>query len=420
MEGFFSAKNIFFLGVKGVMMSNLAIMCAQMGKQVFGSDTDDSQITDETVSRLGIKVIDTDDDLPNDVDLVVYGAAHGGETSHQVKMAKEKSIKIVTQGALIAEIIKLFPKSIATCGCHGKTGTTSITAFALESLGAKVSWLIGAPHFSGYDKAGNIIKLDGGRYREDADIFVFEADEYAVCPPSDKTPKLLLYHPSHIICTNIDFDHPDIYRDLAHVKNVFAEFFTHARYVYECHSDTIEGNKDGIYRCLHDFGYKRADVEKAMTRYVGVSRRMDYYGEHFGVMIYDDYGHHPAEIVATIERLRELYPERRLVVAFQSHTQSRTVTLKDGFIRSLALADMALIDAIFPSAREKKSVADLTALDLEAMAHKQGHKNIKGFVTRNELVTFAKEHLRTGDIFMTIGAGDIYKIIPEVIQSFTL
>lgn len=417
MEGVLSARKVFFLGVKGVMMSNMAIMFAQMGKEVCGSDTGESQITDDVVKKLKISVIDIDDDLPGDVDLLVYGAAHGGESNSQVKSAKAKGIATITQGALIADIIKLFPKSIAICGCHGKTGTSSLVAFALYSLGAKVSWLIGAPHFSGYNKTGNVVKYDGGRYSSDAEIFVFEADEYAVCPPSDKTPKLLLYHPTHIICTNIDFDHPDIYRDLAHVKNVFAEFFTHARYVYECHSDTIEGNKDGVYRCLHDFGYKRADVEKEMESYVGVSRRLDFYGEHGGVMIYDDYGHHPAEIEATILRLREIYPENRLIIAFQSHTQSRTLALKEGFVRSLALADVALIDAIFPSAREKKRSTDLTARDLEAMAHSEGHKNIKGFTTRNELVDFAKENLRKGDIFMTIGAGDIYKIIPQIIAS---
>lgn len=398
------------------MMSNLALFAYQMGKEVCGSDTTDPQITDENLQSIKLVPISLGDNLPSGVDLVVYGAAHGGASSPQVLMALEKKIPTITQGKFIADLLEQFPKSIAVCGCHGKTSTTSMLAYATHSLGLKVSWLIGAPHFRGVDSKGEIAKFDGGRYIPGSDILVFEADEYAVCPPEDKTPKILLYHPTHIICTNIDFDHPDIYKDLAHVRKVFLEFFTHSKHLYECNSTSLDGNRVGIYSCLKDFGFNEKWSKEVLDGFVGVARRLDYYGEMKSVKVFDDYGHHPSEIAATISKLRDMYPERRLVMVFQSHTHSRTKSLKNEFVDSFAHADVTLIDAIFPSAREKNDGKSITAIELAKLAKEKGYENIYGFEKRDELEYFLYSIVKKGDVVLTIGAGDIYKIIPALMK----
>ncbi len=429
-----SSKSVFIVGIKGVAMAGLARMLSQMGKKVSGSDTNEVQITDDLLNALSIKYYALADSLPVGVDLVVYSAAHGGSESAQVKEAQNKGITVVSQAGLIAEIIKLFPLSIAICGCHGKTTTSALTAFILHELGVKVSWLVGAPYFkqmtndkiqisnkiqNSNDKSIHIpnneaVVFSGGNYEKESKIFVFEADEYGVCPPFDKTPKILLYYPTHIVCTNIDFDHPDIYRDLDHVKSTFTEFFTHAKHVYESKSTSIESNMNGVVQCLKDMGYDEGKIRESMKKFGGVARRLEYHGEEQGIVYYDDYAHHPAEIKVTIDEIRKKHPAKRLIVLFQSHTYSRTQALKDAFVEILSKSDIALIDEIFSSAREKEGVLPITANDLESLAKSKGYTNIKGFISREELVAYVRNLTKAGDVVVTIGAGDIYKVISRL------
>ena len=415
---FANASSIFFVGIKGVAMSNIARMMAQMGTRVSGSDTTESQITDECVSALHINTIPLEASIPDHVQLVVYGAAHEGALGAQVKEALHRKIPIITQAALIAELITLFPISLAVSGCHGKTGTTSLAAFIAQELyeGA-VSWLIGAPYFSGKSIQGAITKFTGGEYVSDAKIFIFEADEYGVCPPTDPTPKILLYHPTHILCTNVDFDHPDIFTDIAHVERVFAEFFTHAKHVTRLDSTSIAGNEQGVIDFfVTELGHDRQRVTSIAHRFTGVARRLEFHGVHGGVMIYDDYGHHPAEIHATIMALRKAHPNARIVLAFQAHTYSRTIALKEAFVDALCEADSVHIDAIFPSARESGAVT-IRATDLSDLARTKGHLHIHGYENRESLVTSLHTDVHAGDVLVTIGAGSIYTIIPEL-QTF--
>jgi len=407
------SKNIFIVGIRGVAMTGIAKILIQSGKKVEGSDTQEMQITDQLLDSLSIHISQLDDKLPDDIDLLIYSAANGGKTNPQVVEAQLRGIMIVSQATFIAEFLKQFPVSIAICGCHGKTGTTSLIAYILTQLGVKVSWLIGAPYFKGKEdgKPSNIITYPGANYDQDSKIFVFEADEYGVSPPQDMTPKLLLYYPTHIICTNIDFDHPDIYKDKMHVSQVFHQFFTHSSHLYECNSHSLNENLNGVISCLSELGYDRKTIQEIAKQFIGVARRMEYHGNSKGVDYYDDYGHHPAEIEVTISELRIKYPNRRLILLFQSHTYSRTQAFKNEFVETLSKADMVLIDTIFPSAREKMGVIPISALELETLAKTKGLSNIKGFETRSSLIDYAKSIITAGDVVMTIGAGDIYKVI---------
>src|SRR3989338_1660610 len=211
------AKKIFFLGIKGVAMTNLAVIFKKLGKDVTGSDLSEEFITDSILRNFGITFqLDFDPKkLPNNIDLVVYSAAHQGDRNPQVIEAKKRGIKIRSQAEILGELIKKFNLKVAVCGSHGKTTTSSILSYALIKLGAKPSYLVGAPMFNSYP---------GGDFNS-RDYFVIEADEYGVNPPYDLTPKFHFLNPDYILCTNIDYDHPDVYPDINSTKAAFLKFF---------------------------------------------------------------------------------------------------------------------------------------------------------------------------------------------------
>lgn len=205
--------NVFIVGIKGVAMANIAKILKEMGKHVSGSDTEEEFITDNLLITENITVTTTFDPkiIPQNTDLVLYSAAHNGSNNPQVIFAKEKGIKVMHQAEFIAVMMKQFENTIAVAGCHGKTTTSSLLSYALIGLDKKPSYLVGTPTFDDYF---------GGSYGS-KDIFVLEADEYGVEPPTDKTPKFHFFDPQFLIITNIDFDHPDVYTNLDQTKNAF-------------------------------------------------------------------------------------------------------------------------------------------------------------------------------------------------------
>lgn len=211
--------NIFIVGIKGVAMANLAVILKRMGKNVTGSDVAEEFITDELLKENDIKyTIDfSPTNLPHLTNLVIYSAAHAGTNNPQIIEAKKRGIKILSQAEILDELSKQFKTVIAVCGCHGKTTTSSLLAYALINLEARPSYMVGTPSFNNYS---------GADYTKSNEYFVVEADEYGVNPPFDKTPKFQLLHPTHILCTNIDFDHPDVYKNLDEIKKSFFNFFS--------------------------------------------------------------------------------------------------------------------------------------------------------------------------------------------------
>lgn len=210
-------SNIFIVGIKGAAMANVARILSQMGNVVTGSDTEESFITDEVLQKSKIRVINSfkAEDLPQNTELVIYSAAHVGKDSAQVREGLRRGIQVKHQAEVLGEILKEFKTSVAVCGCHGKTTTTALLAYVLKNLQVNPSYLVGT---SGFNDS------TGGEYAG-KDYFVIEADEYGVNPPVDKTPKLHFLQPTHAICTNIDYDHPDVYENIEQVKETFKKFF---------------------------------------------------------------------------------------------------------------------------------------------------------------------------------------------------
>ena len=457
------AKNIFFIGIKGAAMANLAVVLKKMGKNVTGVDLEEEFITDSVLMNNRIAVINdfNAEALPENTDLIIYSAAHGGINNPQVAQAKKTGIKIAHQAEILGELSSMFQNTIAICGCHGKTTTASLLSYALIKLGNKPTYLIGVPSFNEYP---------GGDY-QDKKYFVLEADEYGVSPPVDKTPKFLFLKPNHIIATNIDFDHPDVYADIEQTKKAFLKFFDakklvlcaddpilaqlikrlnrnqYVSYGYSLSSDlqiknpkfsqstssfelyyhqkslgkftvALFGKKNisnaaAVILMLLNLGFSAWQIRQSIATFTGAKRRFEqiFYGN--GIYLFDDYGHHPHEIRAVIEAVRSRFPQQRLILIFQPHTFSRTQALLKDFSQILSSADYSFIMPIFPSAREDQSLFKITSQDIADYQKKQ--HNLIAVANKNELIQRLSATLKRGDIVFTLGAGDVYKLKNDII-----
>ncbi|MEK7071034.1 MAG: UDP-N-acetylmuramate--L-alanine ligase [Patescibacteria group bacterium] len=459
------AKNIFILGIKGVAMAHLAIILSEMGKHVTGADVDEIFKTDVLLQIHNLKVqIGFDPQtLPKETDLVIYSAAHGGLENPLIQEAKKRNVTILSQGEVLGELSSYCKHTIAICGTHGKTTTSSMLAYALIKLGVKPSFMVGTPKFNEYE---------GSAYG-DKEYFVIEADEYGVNPPLDKAAKFLFLNPDTILCTNIDFDHPDVYDSLDTVKDTFRSFFTKANNLIVCGDDinaletakhsgkkfktygfsekndiqikefrttsdgteltllienkphkfytTLWGEKNssntaGVISVLLQYGFSSSEIQKAIQYFTGAQRRFELLYKTNDIFLFDDYAHHPAEIKATIESARRRYPNKILRVIFQPHTFSRTKMFLKEFAEALVLADTAYILPVFSSAREKGSEFNVTSQDIVAQAKILGKTNIQTYDTKEGLLEELTKVIGANEVIFTMGAGNVYELGDDIIK----
>ena len=252
------SKNIFFLGIKGVAMANLAVILKKMGKNVAGCDIEEEFITDKLLINNNIKwqIGFNTAKLAKNIDLIVYSAAHGGTNNPLIIEARKKEINIISQADLLGELMDQFKNKIAVCGCHGKTTTSSLLVYALNNLKENPSYIVGAPFFTNHE---------GGDYQSKK-YFIVEADEYGVNPPIDKKPKFHLLDPDSILATNIDFDHPDVYKDIEETKKAFKKFFDNKKLIANI-------DDPNLLSCI--------DTSKAIT--YGMSEKADYQITNFKI-----------------------------------------------------------------------------------------------------------------------------------------
>lgn len=457
-------SSFFLLGIKGTAMANIAVMLSQMGKKVSGVDVPEEFITDASLIQNNIQFSTdfTDSTLIDNYDVFVYSAAHNGEESFLAQEAQKKGKLLISQPQLIAELVDKHKISFAVAGCHGKTTTSSLLAWALTNLGKNPGFLIGAPPFGG----------GGGGKVTDSDYFVIEADEYGVHPPQDKTPKLLFLRPAYALCLNIDFDHPDVYEDLEMTKKTFIQFFSRAQHLVLCTEDPViqsilptlthksfvtygftnmsdysaqsvqfshattqfevykRGNKLGTCKTelsgeknvlntlgvlvlLLETGVSFEAASASVQGFKGAKRRFEQVWTDGISYLFDDYGHHPAEIEATIASVRSRFPGKKVHVLFQPHTFSRTLALKKEFASALSKADYAYIEPIFASAREKKEQFNVTSFDVANEAHLG---TVTAYKATQDSLTQLALQVHRGDVVLTMGAGDIYKLKDGIID----
>lgn len=429
---FDKVNEVFIIGIKGVGMANLSLILKKMGKSVSGADVKEEFITGKWLKKNRIPIIIGFRELPQEAELVIYSAAHGGSQNPLVLEAQKRGVQTVHQAQFIGELMKKFKTTIAVAGSHGKTTTASMLAYALIKLGAKPTYLVGSSDFNGYP-AGDF---------GSSDYFVVEADEYAVDPPKDKTPKFNFLYPDIILCTNIDFDHPDVFSNMLDIQQAFSKFFEQGKKVIKADELKVENvtsdpkgasftfnnlgkfnialygeknalNAAGVIIVLRGLGFDIEEIGKAIEDFTGAKRRFELRFSHNDTYLIDDYAHHPEEIEATIKAARERFPGKKVIVIFQPHTYSRTQVLLKGFSQALALADFAFILPIFSSARENPNDFRVTSDNIAREAKKDKVKAVDSF---NSALTELKKVIQSGDVIFTMGAGDVYKLESDIIS----
>lgn len=409
-----SFDNFYLVGIKGVAMSSLASCLSDVGKSVRGSDVANQFVTKNILDSLGINQVDElGQSLPSNIDCLVYTSAHGASTNPQVVEATNKGLAVFTQAEAIASLANRH-QTTAVCGVGGKSTISAMITWILEKTGQQPSYSVGV---------GEIIGLSrNGAYRPESEHFIVEADEYVSDPIKAKQgqhlPRFSFLEPDMVVVSQIRFDHPDVYRDLEHTKQVYWDFLKKLpaksalivngddpltleltsqvadqhdlrliSYGTNTHCDwqlgeiktgdqrisatiKVEHEKyelalalPGKYNLMNGLsalaasahlGVEPSVAVKALSTFASTKRRAEYLGQRDGVDYYDDYAHHPSELFAITRAFAQWLPNRRLVFAFEPHTYSRTKALLSDFVKVLSEVKELIILDIFASAREAR------------------------------------------------------------------
>jgi UDP-N-acetylmuramate--alanine ligase len=450
-----NSKRVHLIGIGGIGVSGLAKILLHLNKEVSGSDNNNSPII-KKLRRAGIKVYiaQNEKNINKNIDLVIHSQAILPDNP-EYKKALELKIPILSYPEAVGEIMKE-KRGIVISGTHGKTTTSGLVVNLLKKLNLSPSFLIG----------GEIINI-GNSGVGNGEFLVVEGCEYK--------RSFLNYHPEIAIITNIEKDHLDYYRDINDIKNAFLEFSQNIKsdgvliYCAEdknvksiikklkvkklsygfsfsdviCSDITIKGRKTefkcflngnklgkvkirlwGKHNVLNSLavicvgihlGFSWKEIKKGLESFKGVHRRCEILGEKSGITVIDDYGHHPTEIRSTLKCIREIFPNRRLIVVFQPHQYSRTRFLLKDFARSFSLADKIVVPDIYfvrDSLIEKKLV---NAEVLVEKIRKNGKEAIY-LPTFSEIVEYLCEIKKKGDVILTIGAGPVDKVAKEFLR----
>lgn len=406
-----ASRRLHFIGIGGAGMSGLALVCAELGAAVSGSDRADSSYM-ERLRAAGLDPAVGHDvaNLPEGAEVVVSTAI--GDDNPELALARERGIEPIHRGALLAELCAE-KRLIAVAGTHGKTTTTAMLVWALRALGADPAFFVGGEVPGLGPKAVNAGWGEG---------------EWVVAEADESDASFLELKPEIAVVTNLEMDHHSRWGSVAELRRAFGEFTDGARVVVRP-EDTdleIELAVPGHHNLLNAraavgaaaaAGFETATVSAALADFPGVRRRLELKGSRNGARIYDDYAHHPTEVRAAISALRELGPAR-LIAAFQPHLYSRTKAFTEGFGAALALADEVVVLDVYPAREEPVGeLAGVSGLQVaEAAAERNGGRRVWWLPTAAAAREALSPGLGTGDILVTIGAGDIFKLGEALVE----
>ena len=384
-------RRLWFVGIGGAGLSGYALLSHAWGAEVGGWDRVETPYL-EHVRAAGIPVTIADDpEAPEGWEAVVSTAFTGRVPGR-------------ARAELLAELVGL-QDSIVVAGAHGKTTTAAMIAFVLDRLGLDPSFLIG----------GEVPQL-GGNARAGEGWLVVEGDE------SDRTVQHL--RPKIAVVTNVDLDHHTEFRSRAEVEQLFAAWLADVPQVVRgdelgpVELDlAVPGthnrlNAAAALAALELAGVDRADAEAALSEFTGVGRRLERRGTADGVTVLDDYAHHPAEIAATLDAVRN---GGRVLVLFQPHLFSRTRHLAHELGRALAAADAVAVTDIYPAREE--TVAGVTGkLVVDAIAETRPGMPLAWTPQVEDGARFLARRARDGDVVLTVGAGDVDRAAELILE----
>lgn len=422
-----AARRLHFIGIGGAGMSGLALVCHDLGACVSGSDRADSSSL-ERLRRAGLKPGVGHDaaNLPEGAEVVLSTAI--GEQNPELALARKEGARVLHRGALLAELCAE-RRLIAVAGTHGKTTTTAMLVWALRAIGAEPTFFIGG-EVPGLGKDGEPTNAGWG----EGEWVIAEADE------SDAS--FLELVPEVAVITNLKMDHHTRWGSLAELHRAFRAFLAPATGVAVpadgSLADLIEAKRvlgfdasapgpaelalsvPGHHNLLNAraalAGIELANLDAdaaaaALSDFPGVKRRLQLKGECDGARVYDDYAHHPTEVRAALRTLRELDPAR-LIAVFQPHLYSRTKALSEELGAALALADEVVVLDVYPAREEPLGeLAGVSGLRVaQAAAERMGGRPVWWVPSAARAREALAPRLGPGQILVTIGAGDVYKL----------
>ncbi len=409
---------IHFIGIGGSGISGVAKLSKEFGYLVSGCDSQDDSPYFKDFSY-GHSV-----DHVKDVDLVIASPAvyYSDKENEEVEEAKKLG-KLITWQEFVGKYLQKNKKVIGISGTHGKSTTTAMVAKMLTDNGFDPSVIIGA-----------VMAENNQNYRYGkGEYFVIEADEFY--------NNFLNYSPEIIILNNVEFDHPDFFKseeeifesfrkfieklkgakiliansDDPGVKNILKSLDSSVKVLNYSKTDNIEipelkifgrvnvSNAKGVKILGEYLGISSEGVDDSLSEFKGIGRRMERLKSKNGLIVFDDYAHHPTAIKETINALREKYPDQKIVAVDEPHGFARSYKLLENYRGVFDGADTAIIGPIF-KARDKEDFG----LTPETIAEKTQHKNTLGINNENELLKYLEQNLKSGDIVLIMGAGKSY------------
>ena len=439
-------KKVHFIGIGGISMSGLAEILLKNGYKVSGSDMKNSSLLEKLKSKGAEIYIGQSADNIKNVDLVVYTAAISKDNP-ELQKCIELGVDMMDRAEFLGSIMLGHKYNVAVAGTHGKTTTTSMIAHIVLEEDVDPTILVG----------GELDVINGNVLAGNSDYFVTEACEYKA--------SFLKFHPYVGIILNIDADHLDFYKDINHIKDTFNEFiniipeegfivcnndddnvkdilknnhkcnvitygiksgeYTARNISYNslgCGSyDLYKGeeklfainlNVPGEHNVLNSLSaictslalnISKDSIINGLFNFRGTHRRFEFKGEKDGVKVIDDYAHHPTEIAATLNACKN-YPHNNLYVIFQPHTYTRTITLFDEFASTFDKVDNLILADIYAARENDTGVVSSLMLGDAIRARGVNAINYHSF---DEIVDYLKKQAKSGDLILTVGAGDV-------------
>ncbi len=449
-------QHVHFVGIGGIGMSGIAEVLVNLGFRVSGSDQKKSTVTDR-LQMMGVEFAEGHAGTNvGDAHVVVRSSAVR-EDNPEIIEAQRRSIPVIPRAEMLAELMRLKPHTVAVAGSHGKTTTTSMVATVLGHAGLDPTIVVG----------GVVGAFGSNAYLGTSDLMVVEADE------SDRS--FLMLTPTIAVVTNIDREHMDYYHDMDDVRACFTSFVNKVPFygasvlclddpnvqaiipyverrrmtyglsaqadisAHGIRYDQNFGSKFTMWQGTSEIGEIQlrvpglhnvynslaaiavgleldvpfGQIAEALANFAGAGRRFQHKGEVGGVLVIDDYGHHPTEIKATLAAAKIGSGGRRIVVLFQPHRYSRTHDLMEEFARSFNNADTLFITDIYAASEEP--IKGVTAEVLTEAVKRFGHKDVRYIGPVENGAETLRDHVQPGDLVLTLGAGTVNRVSEQLL-----
>lgn len=449
-------KHIHLIGIGGISMSAIAETLHNWNHLVTGSDLNQSELTDKLNSHGIQTTIGHNVEICKNADLVIYSAAIK-EDDPEMLVAKENSIPLISRGDFVGYLTKLYEESICISGTHGKTTTTSMIAICFINAKKDPSIEVGAM----------LDKINGNYQVGNSEYFIVESCEYQA--------NFLKLFPKTEIILNIDNDHLDFYKTFDNIvkafqdfalildengllitnaddkncfalkdiakskfisygienekadflaknitfdKNGFGSFDVYQSNEFFYHFELSVAGKHNILNALaciavcNYYGIDKKVIAESLKSFTGASRRLEYKGSFNDISVFDDYGHHPTEILATAKAIQNKKYHESWVI-FQPHTYSRTATHLEAFAETLSEFDHIVLVDIY-AAREKNTIG-ISSKDLLEKVKSLGKEAVY-LSDFNDVVNYIKSNAKPHDLVLTLGAGTVTQIGPMLVK----